>query len=235
MKKRDQEKSAYVFVLTVVSFIALFVLGRLGWVNAQEGVKLREEKDRLSYAKALSVRWEANSYAPSVREIKVWLEYLDTIDQEKRCRGRKFWTGLWDLEGEGNPTSKPRIDGGRSRGLGSIQIGATADTCAREGRKIPSRTEVALYNPLFNTWVMVSHFEYLVDKYGITSRDESYDPIMNSRDFPIAWACLAYNCGEGVADDFRRRGVKPRFTHYRKLCERIAEIDELIEKQERRR
>ena len=222
---------------------ALFALGAsvfvlLVWAVYTLPTMTRAAKSRANaetiyeLSEVLEERWRDNGYAPSQREVACWLVWIQTQDINER--GLLWWAGFIDRESLGNPTSRPKCDSGQSRGTGSVKLGALEDHCIRAKRKMPARPGVALYNPLFNIKVMITEVEFYCDGYASTALGKPYGTVKNADDFPMAWACVAYNSGCGEAERLRRRGVNPRFTFYRDVLERQAQIEEEVNRKRRR-
>jgi len=222
-RSRDQFYKAELAATVVVSLavVVLILSARLSYKEIEDYRYRKEVKYQSGLAEVLEDRWAGNGYDPSFAELATWIVWIAVNDNEGR--GETFWTGFIEAESTGNPTAKG--DGGESRGTGSIKRETLADHCYRTKRKVPKRAEVSLYNPLFNIKIMITEIEFLARQYSSTVDDEPYGPIEDSEDFPLAWACLAYNSGPGKAAEMRRRGVKPRFTFYKKVRQRTAEIE----------
>jgi len=221
--KLRQELITYKAAFWIFSVLCLLLIAHTGRLQILEQQRIDAEKKIADLAFVLEARWSDTGYAPSFDELQVWLNWIQKHDIKKR--GLIFWAGFIDRESEGNPTSRPTCDSGKSRGLGSIQNNAFEDFCYRTGRTRPRRFDVALYNPLLNIEVMMTEFEFYVEQYANTAYNINvYSPVGKRWDFPLAWAGIAYNSGSGVASRLRRRGINPRFTFYGDVMERVKNI-----------
>lgn len=233
--KRKEDKPPPIVTLVYIILIATATLlsFRLILLEIDNRIAERNAEEICILSEVLEDRWAGNGYSPSAKEISVWLRWIRANDFRKR--GLTFWSGFGDRESVGDPTCRPKIDSGKSRGFGSVQEGRLQDYCYRTGRDLPRRQGVSLYNPIFNIEVMIYEVEFQVDRFAATEFDpEVYKPVSTFEELPLAWACIAYNSGQGDADSFRRRGIKPRFTFYGDVLERVAEIEAALEKKQGR-
>lgn len=228
-RKEDKPPPITTLAYAVLIVIATLLGVRLILLEIDTRIAERNAEEISILSEVLEERWAGNGYSPSKREIAVWLCWIRANDF--RERGLTFWAGFGDRESVGDPTCRPKIDSGKSRGFGSVQESRLQDYCYRVGRDLPRRQGVSLYNPIFNIEVMIYEVEFQVNRFSRTELDpDVYNPVSTFEELPLAWACIAYNSGQGDADGFRRRGINPRFTFYGDVLERVAEIEVALEK-----
>lgn len=212
-------------IVVALAVIVAILSARLSYKEIEDYKDRKRSKANLNISLLLEKRWGGNGYYPEIKELIIWVAWIHSYDEKRR--GLPFWTGFIEQESSGNPTA--RGDGGQSRGTCSVKRAALEDHCYRTKRKLPKRADVALYNPLLNIKVMIVEVEFLARQYKDTVLDKPYGPVKDPTEFPLAWACLAYNSGPGKAAEMRRRGVKPHFAFYKKVRQREAEIEAEID------